>query len=183
MYENVENFTLLGVEFVPHPRLGIKWDQYIQKCIKQAYSNMWILKRLVEKGVPRQDLLMTYQSRIRTHLERNVPLFHFSINNQLTKTIEKIQKACVYIILGKFAKSNYAENLALLNLETMAERREKLCKNFAKKSIRHQVHKQMFTWKKGNQTRTKSKVIIPYARTKRYDTSPIPSLSRMINLF
>ena len=90
---------------------------------------MWILKRLVETGVPRQDLLMTYQSRIRTHLERNVPLFHFSINNQLAKSIEKVQKACVYIILGKYAKSNYAENLALLDLETMMERR---------------VHKQMY---------------------------------------
>ena len=28
-YENVEEFTLLGVDFVSHPKLGIKWDTYI----------------------------------------------------------------------------------------------------------------------------------------------------------
>ena len=39
LHENVENFKLLGVEFVPNPRLGIKWDQYIQKCVKLAYKN------------------------------------------------------------------------------------------------------------------------------------------------
>lgn len=67
-YENVEKYKLLGVDFVSHPKLGIKWDEYILKCVKQSYSNMWILKRLVEKGVRRGDLLMTYQSRIRTHI-------------------------------------------------------------------------------------------------------------------
>ena len=180
-YENVEKFKLLGVDFVSHPKLGIKWDEYILKCVKQAYSNMWILKRLVEKGVPRGDLLMTYQSRIRTHMERNVPLWHFTINKQLVKTIEKVQKACIFLILGKSATSSYSNNLALLNLETMSDRRDKLCKNFAKKSIRHPVHNKMYTWRKGNQTRAKPKVIIPYAKTKRYDTSSIPSLSRIIN--
>ena len=45
MYENVEDFKLLGVDFVSHPRSGIKWEKYIAKCVKQAYMNMWILKR------------------------------------------------------------------------------------------------------------------------------------------
>ena len=64
-YDNVEEFKLLGVEFVSHPRSGVKWDTYIQKCIKQAYANMWIIKRLSELGVSVEDKLMTYQSRIR----------------------------------------------------------------------------------------------------------------------
>ena len=108
IYENVEEFKLLGVDFVSDQKLGIKWDKYILKCIKQAYSNMWILKRLVEKGVKREDLIMTFESRIRTHLERNVPLWHFTINNKLIKAIEKVQKACIYIILGQYANPNYS---------------------------------------------------------------------------
>ena len=76
-YENVEEFKLLGVEFVSDPRTGVKWDNYILKCIKQAYSNMWILKRLSELGVSVEDKLLTYQSRIRVYLEQNVALWHY----------------------------------------------------------------------------------------------------------
>ena len=71
-YDNVEEFKLLGVEFVSHPRAGVKWDKYILKCIKQSHANMWIIKRLSELGVSVEDKLMTYQSRIRVYLEQNV---------------------------------------------------------------------------------------------------------------
>ena len=47
-YENVEEFTLLGVEFESNSRSGIEWNKYIVKCIKKAQKNMWILKRLAE---------------------------------------------------------------------------------------------------------------------------------------
>ena len=83
VYENVEEFKLLGVDFVSHPRLGIKWEKHITKCVKQAYTNMWTLKRLGEMGVSRQDMIMTYQGRIRSHLERHVQLFHFTISQKL----------------------------------------------------------------------------------------------------
>ena len=59
-YENVEEFKLLGVEFVSDPRTGVKWDNYILKCIKQAYSNMWILKRLSELGVSVEDKFLRW---------------------------------------------------------------------------------------------------------------------------
>ena len=73
-YENVDEFKLLGVEFVSHPRTGVKWDKYVLKCIRQAYANMWIIKRLSELGVSVEDKLTTYESRIRIHLEQNVAL-------------------------------------------------------------------------------------------------------------
>ena len=65
VYDNVEEFTLLGVDFQSHPKSGVKWDNYLHKCIRKAYSNMWILKRLAQMGVSTEDLLLTYTSRIR----------------------------------------------------------------------------------------------------------------------
>ena len=62
IYENVDEFTLLGVDIVSHPKLGINWENYILKCIKKAYNKIWILKRLAEIGVSSKDLLMTYES-------------------------------------------------------------------------------------------------------------------------
>ena len=180
-YENSEQFTLLGVEFESHPRSGVKWDQYIKKCINKAYSNMWVIRRLAEMGVNSEDLSMTYETRIRKHLEINVPLFHFSISKKLSDTIEKVQKACMYIILGKHASMDSICNQAILNLESLCDRRDKLCTNFAKKTIKHPDHRKMFTWIEGRTTRDGRKVVVPYARTSRYARSSVPSLAQIIN--
>ena len=181
MYENVESFTLLGVDVVSHPRLGVSWEMYVSKLIKKAYSKMWMLKRLVEIGVSTKDLLMTYTSRVRVHLELNSPLFHFSINQHLSKLIEKVQKACVFIILGRRATPDYATNLSLLDLDRLDDRRDILCDTFAKKTIKNPAHKNMFSWKKKCDTRAGPKVIVPQAKTQRYMRSSIPSLARIIN--
>ena len=145
------------------------------------YSNIWILKRLAEMGVRIEDLLMTYESRIRIHVEQNVALWHFSISGQLSKIIEKVQKISTYIILGKHASVDYHFNLATLNLEPLYDRRENLSKTFARKVIKHPVHKNMFTWNEGRKTREGRKVIVPHAKTKRYERSSVPSLARIIN--
>ena len=110
---------------------------------------MWIIRRLAENGVNSDDLSMTYETRIRKHLEINVPLFHFSISKKLSDTIEKVQKACMYIILGKHASMDSICNQAILNLESLCDRRDKLCTNFAKKTIKHPDHRKMFTWIEG----------------------------------
>ena len=116
LYENVEEFKLLGVEFQSHPKSGVRWEKYISKCIRNAHTNMWVLKRLSELGVPLRDILMTYESRVRVHLEMNAPLWHFSIPKKLSENIERVQKSAVFIILGKLASRDYICNLALLGL-------------------------------------------------------------------
>ena len=138
---------------------------------------MWILKRLVEMGVPKDEMVLTFHSRIRTHLEQNIPMWHFSISKKLSKLIEKVQKACAFIILGKHATPDYSRNLAILGLEPLDERRMQLCKSFAKKTLKHPVHSKMFTFSGRSGARSKQKVIVPYAKTKQYETSSGPSLS------
>ena len=181
IYENVDDFVLLGVDIVPHPKLGISWEKYIMKCIKKAYNKMWILKRLSEVGVTTKDLLMTYESRLRSQLEMNVPLWSSSISKKLSIQIEKVQKSCLYIILGKKATQHYNLNLQLLKLDRLDERRDKLCENYARKIIKHPQHRETFTWVKKTSTRTGPKVVVPYARTERYRRSAIPNLACLIN--
>ena len=181
-YENVEEFTLLGVDFVSDQKLGVKWEKYISKLIKKAYNNIWILKRLVEMGVGRHDLLLAFQTRVRSHVEQNIALWHFAISNKLSSLIEKVQKTCAYIILGKHATPSYSRNLAILGLEQLYERREKLSGHFGRKTLKHPVHSQIFTFSKRSGTRSNQKVpLIPYSRTRRYETSSIPSLSKLLN--
>ena len=144
---------------------------------------MWVLKRLAELGVSLEDILLTYESRVRVHLEMNVPLWHFSIPRKISDNIERVQRAAAFIILGKLASRDYICNLALLGLEPLSERREGICREFARKTMKHPEHNKMFTMVDGRQTRTKRKVVVPVypAKTARYDRSAVPNLARIIN--
>ena len=181
IYENVDEFTLLGVDIVSHPKLGINWENYILNCIKKAYNKIWILKRLAEIGVSSKDLLMTYESRIRIQVEMNVALYNNAITKKLSTMIEKVQKSCLYIILGKRATPSYTMNLELLNLDRLEVRREQLFENFTKKTIKHPEHRKMFTWRDKSTTRAGLKVVEPKSKTRRYGQSAIPSMARLIN--
>lgn len=95
--------------------------------------------------------------------------------------IEKLQKVSLYVILGNIAHSDYLCNLAILNLELLDERRQKIASNFAKKILKHPEHRKMFTFIKSNKTKSGEKVLIPFCRTSRYENSFIPSLAKIIN--
>ena len=141
---------------------------------------MWILKRLAELGVSIDNLLLAYTSRVRVHLEANAALWSTSISQLLRKKLESVQKACLYIVLGRHATTDYYCNLAMLNLEPMADRREKLFRKFARTTFKHPEHRKMFTIDKGN-TRSGRRVIEPNAKSARYRKSAIPSLARTLN--
>ena len=88
----------------------------------------------------------------------------------------------VFIILGRDAQNKYSANLSLLILEALETRRDKICvTKFAQKVFKHPVHKNMFDLADPSRTRSKRRVNIPFARTKRYDRSSLPSLARIIN--
>ena len=81
VYENKEEFKLLGVDFVSSTQSGLNWERYMKNCIKRAFGNIWILRRLVELGVSHDHLILTYITRVRVHVEINVPpldIFHNS---------------------------------------------------------------------------------------------------------
>mgnify|MGYP003316680727 CR=1 FL=1 len=106
---------------------------------------------------------------------------YFSISKALSQKIERVQKACLYIILGRHATSDYFCNLAMLNLEPLANRREVLSNKFARKTVKHPAHSQMFTFANRHNARSGRKVIEPTAKTARYRKSSIPSLAKLIN--
>ena len=181
IFDNTEEFKLLGVDITTDQRTGVRWDTFIKKCIQKAYLNMWILRRLAELGVSIEDLLMTYTERIRIMVEQHVALWSFAISKSLIWEIEKVQKVACFIILGKHSSPSYLCNLAILDLEPLEVRRETLCKNLATKIFKHPVHRNMYTFKEGRDTRAGRKVVVPSTSTKRYETSSIPSLAKMIN--
>ena len=180
LYENKEEFKILGLNLSSDKRKGINMNTYIEKCIQKAYSKLWILRRLVEAGVSIENLVLTYNLRIRVHIEQNVPLWMFSFNNTMKTKIEKLQKISVFIILGKHAHTDYLCNLAILDMEPLDVRREKMALKFARKILKHLEHRQIFTFK-NDMTRTGKTVIVPKYVTSRYRDSTVPSLAKLIN--
>ena len=139
------------------------------------------LNRVKEIGVSVERLVETYKLRIRVLLEQNVPLWMFSLNKKMCQKIEKVQKIALYIVLGKNAHKDYFCNLAILELDTLEGRREKIAFNFAHKLLKNPEHRKMFQFDMSSRTRHGNRVIVPAARTKRYEDSTVPSIAKLIN--
>ena len=58
--------------------------------------------------------------------------------------LERVQKAAVKIILGNQYKNDYEEALEKADLETLKERRIKLCLKFAKKCLQYEKTEDIF---------------------------------------
>ena len=105
------------------------------------------------------------------------------LNKEQVADIERVQKSFLYIILEK-DYHNYSHALEQVDLETLEERRLKLCTNFAKKAARDPKHKNWFVENKqcGVETRSdKTQYKTPLHRLGRFEKSPIPYLTGLLN--
>ena len=99
----------------------------------------------------------------------------------MSDKIEKVQRTAIYVILGALAHRDYYCNLAILDLPSLEERREKIVKKFATQIMKNPFHKNIFEQNNSHNTRSGNRVIVPKAKTARYDNSSVPSLAKLIN--
>ena len=86
-------------------------------------------------------------------------------------------------LLGSYSHLSYNSIIDMMGLQLLKERRDLLSKTFAKKMFKHPEHRKMFSLINGERwTITDRKVIVPKAKTKRYENSSIPSLANIINM-
>ena len=97
--------------------------------------------------------------------------------------LERVQKAAVRIIIGHRYDS-YSQTLKFLNIETLFDRREKLCLRFAKRSLNVENFKHLFPLYK-NEHNMKTRYSPKYEQARiisnRYKMSTIPHLQRLLN--
>ena len=114
-------------------------------------------------------------------MEFGAPVWHGAITNVERQDIERTQKGALHIILGD-QYGDYRNALQITNLESLEDRRTKLCTKFAKKAERDEKHKQWFKPKPKVKTRqTDLKYWPPVARTGRLLKCPISYLTRLLN--
>ena len=89
-----------------------------------------MLGRLKRFGVPVEDLVSVYVGYVRPSVEYASPVWHGCIIKQQTHQIERIQKRACHVILGN-NYTTHTDALDLMGLQTLEDRRDQLCTNFA----------------------------------------------------
>ena len=95
---------------------------------------MILLRRLAEFGAPKEDLKTICISYIRSILEESAVVWHTSLTESNREDLERVQKTASKILL-KNKYITYMKSLEDLSLDTLEIRRNKLCIDFAIKSI------------------------------------------------
>ena len=178
--EVVDEVRLLGLII----RSDLKWVSNTDSMVSKANKRIWIVRRLKYLGAEVDDLLDVYVKQIRSVLELAVPAWHGAITLAEQMDIERIQKSVAHIILGEDYVS-YREALKTLCLDSLKERRDKLCLNFALKAEKHEKFKKWFKISDlkpdTRQIQSKFKYCEVNAKHSRFEKSPLGHITRILN--
>ena len=132
-----------------------------------------MLHYLLEYNPPIQDLLTIYTLYIRSILEQSAVVWNSGITEENKNDLERVQKTCLKIIYRQ-NYHNYSSALQRANLQSLSDRRKKLCLKFAKKCLNNEFTKDMFPIKKNFtnvNTRYHEKYDVHHALTERFKRS------------
>ena len=142
-----------------------------------------MIRQLKLIGASTEELLDVYSKQIRSVLEFAAAVWHSGLTAINTADIERVQKACFSIILGQ-GYINYENALLVTGFKRLKCRREDICLNFERKSIKNPKYKGWFVEdvKLVDTRRMKKNLIETKARTTRFRKSTIPYLTHLLNL-
>ena len=157
----------------------LKWAKNTESISRKCYSRLWMLRRLKRLGASIVDLVDTYIKQIRSILEFGVPVWHPGLTMRDSKTLERIQKAALAVIIGP-SHSTYSNALTSLSLERLSSRRESLCLSFALKCEKSPIYQHWFEATANHNTRNSTKYKQVWTRTRRFEKSPLPYLTNLL---
>ena len=161
----------------------LKWNKNTDYLIKEANKRMRLLHAASKFVKDRRVLTLLYYTHIRCRLEQSAVLWHSSLTIKNIVDLERVQKAALRVIIGH-GYDSYSQTLKSLNIETLFERRERLCLRFAKKSLNVENFKHLFpSYKNDHNMKTRYSPKYEQSKTSsnRYKISTIPHLQRMLN--
>ena len=161
----------------------LKWNRNTLIIVKNANSKMRMLQVAAKFIKSKQDLLHIYKSFIRSRLEFSSVVWHSSLSKTNENDIERVQKSALKLILKENYR-DYKTALKTLNIESLYDRREKLCLKFARKCLKDDNFKKLFPYRKSKHSmdmRKAEKFHIKQINTERYRKSAIPAMLRLLN--
>ena len=121
--ERVDHVKLLGMTLSN----DLTWKRHVDNIVKKAGNRIYMLYQLKRASVNQADLVTIYISVVIPVVEYACPVWHTNLPIYLSDNIEMIQKRAVRAI---FPGMSYVDILNHINLSTMKERRDYLCKKY-----------------------------------------------------
>ena len=134
----------------------LKWSKNTTNVCSKVNQKLYIINKLKNFGLQKEELLTAWQSILRPITEYAVPLWHPGLTEYDSERIEMLQKRALAIILGTVYVNNrrqykvddgemsYNDTLKKIGLTTLKNRREVLTNRFALDTIRNEKHNDMF---------------------------------------
>ena len=177
--ETVKEMKLLGTILTD----DLKWTRNTNNIVKKANKRMEILRKISYFGASWDDLKNIYILYIRSLLEQSCVVWHSGLSAENKEDLERIQKSALKLILKeKFI--SYKNALNILELDSLEDRRESLCLEFAKRCLKNEKMKSLFPKNEKShdmKTRCPEKYEVKYANTERLRNSPIIYMQRLLN--
>ena len=138
---------------------------------------MWLLRRMKVLKLDPSTIFEYYIKEIRPLTEQGVIVLNSSLTKGQERTLEKIQKVALKIILGQNYIS-YEVACYQFNITNLKERRAKLCENLAIKLFKSSRRDEFFTLANKNRHNLVRENI---CRTRRCYNAPHNYLNRLVN--
>ena len=161
----------------------MSWSKNCQEICRKAFSRISMITKLKYVGTCQEDLVDIYVLFIRSVAEYCSVSFHSSLTQEQRRKLEGIQRTCLKVILGEKYKG-YQLALQTLGLESLEDRRERRCLDFALKCLKHPRNQNLFPINENNNNhdvREHEKFKVNFARTSAYKNSAIPYCQRLLN--
>ena len=144
---------------------------------------MELLRKVAGFGAPLEDLKIIYVLFIRSLLEQSATVWHSSLSQENIDDLERVQKSAAKVMLqDKY--QGYKNALNKLDLETLAERRESICLNFAIKCTKNTKLFNMFPKnQKKHEMKTRNTEVyqVDFSHTNRLQKSSIIYMEKLLN--
>ena len=177
--EELESTKLLGTIISN----DLSWDLNTKNIVNKANARMELVRKVAGFGASKDDLKNIYILFVRSLLEQSSSVWHSSLTVENSDDLERIQKSAVRIIMGENYIS-YNQSLIKLDIESLKDRRESLCLNFAQKCTKNIRTKDMFPMNKKMhtmETRKQEKYKVDHANTERLKKSAIIYMQNLLN--
>ena len=161
----------------------MKPAKHVEYLLKICYKRLWAISQLKRARVPDHDILHFFFIKIRSVLESNAPVFHSMLTQESSSDIERVQKIALRVILDD-DYVDYQTACTTLEVDSLENRRKKLCLNFALKCLNSEKFKDMFkfnTVAEDYKIRVPDKFDVPFAKSSRYKKSPKVYLTNLLN--
>ena len=178
--EMLDEIKLLGTIITS----DLKWDRNTEKIVKSSNAAMRVLHAASKFINERKILKEIYYVYVRSRLEHSAVVWNSSLTQKNINDLERVQKAAVRVIYGNNNYVSYLQALQELGMDSLADRREKMCLKFAKNCLKIDNMKQLFpryVSKCPMLTRNKCKYAVNRSLTERYRRSAIPDMQRKLN--